>query len=115
MEGNNMERFVYVGNDVTAKSCFFRKTKYSNSNNFRLDMFGYVDGNLSSIKNVTIDLQKELPEDLIAVNYRNDDMFLLEMKRIGLFKNLNDVIVRNDLAIPIFEINTDVLQKYVQA
>ena len=108
-----MKTFDYESKCVRYRDCFFDKSLYS-SGKTSLAIYGKVEDSEenSHISNATVDVKEKLPRDQIVINnYENTNLisFLMDL---GIAKRVIKRVAVNGMALPVVEVNLDLLDDY---
>lgn len=112
-----MEGFTYNGKGYIAKDCYFKKNRYRENGNIRLDIFGDCGlGGAEPIVTATLNTDKVLPDNIAVINcyLEQDNNLLKEMIRIGIVQEVIENISVGYVTVPICSLNTEIIKKYLQ-
>lgn len=108
-----MKTFNYESNCVKYRDCFFDMGEYRKGR-IRLSIYGYVgdDKDISHISNITVDVEDDLLENQVVIdNYGNSNLisFLIDL---GIVKNVVGRVGVKLIALPVVELDLDILKQY---
>lgn len=108
-----MKTFNYESNCVKYRDCFFDMGEYEKGK-MSLSIYGYVENSkeVSHISNITVNVEEKLPENQVVIdNYANSNLisFLMDLKIV---KSIVGRIGVKLIALPIVELDLDILKQY---
>lgn len=112
-EEKDLKTFNYESNCVKYRDCFFDMGEYEKGK-ISLSIYGYIenDKEVSHISNVTVNVEENLLENQIVIdNYANSNLisFLMDL---GIVKGIVGRIGIKLIALPIVELDLNILKQY---